>query len=327
VANDEGLFREVDQNLAEDKLWTDLRRNGPYMLGAAVAIVLAVGGMQVYNHQKISAAEDAAREYRTTMELFADDEADGREALELFVENAPVGYRTVGNLQLAASYAASGDAPKALELYRAIYGDAGRDRLGDLARLRAAYLSLRNSREEVLSDVGDLAEETTPFGFYAKELVALAALKAGDYQAAESSFQELSRSLEAPAPIRDRAEEFRALASSGKAGVEIAWPTEQPRMSIDDYFDAIGTQEGGLGAILEAGGDDSGFLLDDAGEDHSGHDHGDEGETEATSAESEDAVADETAVLDEAPEETIDETSEAGAPETTADDQATEGVE
>ena len=321
MANDEGLFREVDQNLAEDKLWSDLRRNGPYLLGAAVAVVLAVGGSQIYTNQKTSASEDAAREFRTTMELFQEDETDGREALGLFVEKAPGGYRTIGNLQVAASYAASGDTPRALEIYRATYRDAADPRLGDLARLRAAYLSLRNSRDEVLTDIGDLADETTAFGFHAKELVALAALKAGDYQAAEASFQELSRSLEAPATIRDRAEEFRALASSGKAGVEITWLAEQPRMSIDEYFDAIGNEAGGLGAILEGRSGEGEFLLDEAGEDHSGHDHGDESADEAATETPASEPGFDSGDMDSS------ETSEAGAPETAAEDQATEGVE
>jgi hypothetical protein len=222
VANDESILREVDQELAEDRQWALFRKHGPAIIGAASAIVLGVAGWQIYNYQKDAKAKRQALEYKNALELLVEDSEAGRTALQAVAEEGG-GYGVLAQLQRAAAFARAGERLNAQEAYRAVYNDgAVSKRLREFARLRAAYISLSFGRDEVLADLGDLADQPGPFSVYAREVSGLAALEAKDYETALSIFRQLSIDISAPSPVRQRAENFAALASAGKTGVNIS---------------------------------------------------------------------------------------------------------
>lgn len=235
MANEDSILREVDQELAEDDLQQKVRQYGPALAGAAAAIVLGVAGWQFWNAREESTAKAHALEFKAAVDLLAEDQDAGRLALNAVGEEGG-GYAILARLQSASSFARGGERLKAVEIYRSVYNDGSAERrVRDFARLRAAYLSLSDGRDAVLSDLGNLAESEGPFGVYAKEVSALAALGAEDYQTAQSMFRELTLDLSAPAPVRTRAEDFAALASTGKAGVNI---TGEAR--VEDLLRAVG---------------------------------------------------------------------------------------
>lgn len=245
MTNQDPLLREVDEAIAEDRQWEFFRKNGAVLIGGAAAIVLAVGGWQVWNAQKNARAEEAALEYSTALEALAATPDDGRTALVEISEDAPKGYALLADLNRAGSIAAS-DREGALAIYRRVYDDGGAPkRLRELARLRAASLAFEDGRDAVLSDLGALPDSDSTFAPYAAELAALASLEDGDYQAARDMFLRASTDPETPEAVRLRAEEFAALAAAGLAGVKISTETR-----VDDLLDAL---EGGA---------------------HAGHDHG-----------------------------------------------------
>lgn len=238
MANDESILREVDQELAEDDLQQKLRKFGPALIGAGAAIVLGVAGWQFWNAREEATAKAQALEFNDAVELLAEDQDGGRGALSA-VGEAGGGYGVLARLQEAASYARGGERLRAVETYRLVYNDrSAQARVRDYARLRAAYLSLTDGRDAVLSDLGDLTESGGAFSTYAKEVSALAALGEGDYETAQSMFRELTLDLTAPAPLRTRAEDFAALAATGKAGVNISGEAR-----VDDLIRAIGDGE------------------------------------------------------------------------------------
>lgn len=236
VANEEDsvILKEVDQALEEDQTWEFFRKNGAALIGAAVLLVGGVAGWQVYGHLKTQTAERQALEFRNALELLEENHEAGRSALEALAAEKG-GYAALAGLRRASSYAAGGERLKALEIYRSIAdGDAPR-RIRELAQLRAAYLALADGRDAVMGDLGDLAESDGPFSYFAKEILGIASMNAKDYESAAATFNELSLDLGAPAGIRDRAEEFAALAASGKAGVNITGETE-----LEDLLNAVG---------------------------------------------------------------------------------------
>lgn len=248
---DSSILREVDQELAEDDLNQKLRQYGPALIGAAAAIVVGVAGWQFWNARQDSTAKAQALEFNAAVELLAEDQDGGRQALNAVGEEGG-GYGALARLQAAASYARGGERVRALETYRLVYNDGGvQRRVREFARLRAAYLSLVDGRDAVLGDLGSLPEDGGSFGLYAREVSALAALGEEDYQTAQSMFRELTLDLSAPAPLRQRAEDFAALAASGKAGINV---TGEAR--VEDLVRAVG----------EAG-DDAISVIEDAVED------------------------------------------------------------
>ena len=235
MANDESILREVNQELAEDDLNQKLRTYGPMIAGAGAALVIGVAAWQFWTAREDAAARAHALEFNAAVELLGEDQDAGRSALAALGEEGG-GYGALARLQAAASYAGGGERLRAVETYRAVYNDGGvQRRVREFARLRAAYLSLVDGRDEVLSDLGALPEAEGPFGVYAREISALAALGAEDYETAQSMFRDLTIDLSAPAPVRERAGDFAALAASGKAGINI---TGEAR--VEDLIRAVG---------------------------------------------------------------------------------------
>ena len=267
VANDETIFREVDQELAEDKLWTRLRRQGPALIGIAVLIVAVVAVSQYLSGRTQARENAAARDYADLQQTLTESPEDAVAALELFVEEAPDGYGALARFQLAARLASEGERDRALEQYRTIYGDddlPGRFR--DLARLRAAHISIDNGRDAVIADIGDLETAASPLALYAREILGLASLDAGDFETAQAAFRRLMSDPTAPPSMKARAEEFAALASEAKAGVDISWPEDAGRTTVDDLIDALGPDALSAGDLNGALLNDAPLTPDDAGE-------------------------------------------------------------
>jgi hypothetical protein len=238
VANEDSvILKEVDQALEEDQTWEFFRKNGIALAAAAVLIVGGVAGWQFWGHMRTQTAERQALEFRNAVELLAENPDAGRAALEaVAVEKG--GYGALAGLRRAASYAASGERLKALEIYRSIAAGNSPKRIRELAQLRAGYLALADGRDAVMSDLGNLAEESGPFSYYAREILGIASLQAEDYESAASTFSQLSLDIGSPDGVRERAEEFSALAAAGKAGVNIAGKTE-----LDDLLNALGESQ------------------------------------------------------------------------------------
>jgi hypothetical protein len=221
VTNDETAFREVDEALAQDQQWEFLRKRGALLIGGAAAIVLGVAGWQAYNAHQRSQNEKAAVAYKDAGETLNKDPEAGKKELAALAETGPDGYAALATMMRAGVLAQSGDRDGALAAYRELYKGAGPKRMKELARLRAATLAMKDGRDAVLADLGDLSESKTKLGYYARELEALAALEAKDYETAQSMFAKAAADENAPEPLRQRAGEFAALALAAKSGANI----------------------------------------------------------------------------------------------------------
>ncbi len=276
MANEEdSVLREVDQDLAEERQWAQFREHGPKVIAAAIAIVAGVTGWQVWTHMQTGAAEKAALEYGDAIERLAEDRDAGRTALDsVAADNG--GYGALARLQRAASFAAGGERLKAIGIYRELANGDAPSRVRQLARLRAAYLSLADGRDAVIAELGGLAESEGPFSYYAKEVLGLAALGVEDYETAVATFRMLSIDIAAPQGVRDRAEEFAALAAAAKAGVNISG-----EVRVEDLLESIGAPAADESAIAdtleplleEAGPSGQDAAPTDENDDHDGHDH------------------------------------------------------
>ncbi|WDI31487.1 tetratricopeptide repeat protein [Hyphococcus flavus] len=275
MANDESVLREVDQELAEERQWAMFRRHGPAVISIAAAVVIGVAGWQVWNYTKTSAAEKSALEYREAISLLEDDQTAGRAALEAVAAERS-GYGVLATMQRAGSYAAGGERLKAIETYRQVANGSAPKQIRDLARVRAAHLSLADGRDAVLAELDGLQDSTGRYSYFAREVAGLAAFQVEDYETAFSTFQMLSLDMEAPVEIRDRAEEFGALAQSAKAGVNV---TGEAR--LEDLLRTVGqdslsetdtvTNDESVTSAEDNPAEEG--AQEDVADDHTGHDH------------------------------------------------------
>lgn len=218
---DEGALRDVERQMAADRQNELVRKFTPAFIAFGVLATVGVAGWQMWNAREVKRAEAATAEYRAVLEKSATGGDEAVAALAKFSETAPKGYAALADLRRAGTLAVS-DGPAALALYRAIVanGETPR-RLRDVARLRAGYLAFADGRDAVLKDLGALPDDASALGALARELSALAAFEAGDYEGAAQTFQKLATDPDASDSLKRRAEGLASLAVAAKAGVNV----------------------------------------------------------------------------------------------------------
>ncbi len=212
------IFHEVDEDVRRDQAAEFWKKHQTKVIAAMVVVVAAAGGWRYYQNSARAAAEAAGARFEQALALSrADKSSEADDALKAMIAQGPAGYALLARFK-AASELAKSDPAKAVTLYDALAGDAAVDAsMRDIARLRAALLRL---------DSADFAESSRrleplaqPRGSYrntAREFLALAALKAGDFDAAATWYDRIVLDPTATAEARGRAETLLGLVSASK---------------------------------------------------------------------------------------------------------------
>ena len=125
-------------------------------------------------------------------------------------KDAPSGYATL-RFRAASSETAKADSDKGLKAFEALAADSTLSPLlRDMARLRIGLLGLDTlSREDLKSRLEPLLSSGTGLAGNARELLGLAALKAGDYEGAGNISTRSSPTRTAPPSLKQRASPLR----------------------------------------------------------------------------------------------------------------------
>ncbi len=202
------IFREVDEELRREQLAKLWQAYGTYMIGAAFAIVVGVGGYQYYLHRNARAIEATGARYDAAAQLItAGKTDDARGALEDIAKDGPDGYATLARLRLAAAAAKAGKIDDAVVQYEALAKDGGADQvLRDFARLQTASLKLDTADwTEMQNRLIELCDNANAWRYSARELMGLAALKAGRLDEARKYMELLLGERNVPPSIVERA--------------------------------------------------------------------------------------------------------------------------
>jgi hypothetical protein len=213
-AEQENLFKEVDEDLRQErfaKLW---KRFGKYIIGAAVAVVVAVGGFQLWKTWDLQ--KRTAEGAKFTAALRAADQNRLQEAAEGMAEiasNGETGYALLARFNSAGLAAQNGNGAAAVEQFMSIAADDGVDELyRDLARLMATLHEIdRGDPNALIGRLEPITEGGNPWRHSAREMTALLTRRAGDNEKATKLFRELADDPSAPAGIRARAAEMAAI--------------------------------------------------------------------------------------------------------------------
>ena len=219
------IFREVDEELRQDKLRAFWKQNGWLVIFAAVGIVLGVAGVRGWQAWERSQIGASGARYTEALELLEDDKREeGLAILDELAADSYASYPVLARLRQAGALAAAGENKAAVETYDAVAADDGADEmLRGVARIRAAMILVDSAgADEIKSRVGALADaEDGPWRHSARELIALALYRAGDYAAADAEYDRVMGDPGVPVSLRGRAETMRALIAphlAGKAG-------------------------------------------------------------------------------------------------------------
>lgn len=189
--SNENIFREVDEELRSDRMRKLWRQTGPYIIGAAVGIVLLVAINEGWSWWQRSQAAASSEQLYAAFEL-ADggDIAAAQAALDELIASGSGNYPTLARFRQAGLLASEGQAQEAVALYDAIANAESNPRLRELALVLAAMqLVDAGSAADVETRVASIAVEDNPLRNAAREALGLAYYKAGDYAATQANFE------------------------------------------------------------------------------------------------------------------------------------------
>jgi len=214
------IFREVDEEVRREQLKKLWDRYGNYVMALAILVVAGIAAWRGYGwwEAKKAAESGAAFEQASTL-AEAGKHADAEAAFAKIVAEGTSGYRNLARLREAAELAQV-DAKAALAAYDAMAADASAGSvLQDLAALRAgAILVDAASFDEARRRLEPLTANDRTFRHTARELLVLAAWRAGDATAAKRWFDVIATDAQTPPATRSRVEMLMALGTTDNRG-------------------------------------------------------------------------------------------------------------
>ena len=210
------IFQEVDEEVRRERLKQLWDRYGSVVVAVAVLIVVGIGGWRGYQWWEAKQAAENGAQFGEAMSLEQKGNyAEAEAAFARIAAQGTAGYRTLARFQEAGEVARR-DGPAATKLYDAIAADSGvGPALQDLARVRAGLALLDTaSFEEMRTRLEPVTAAGRPFRHTARELLAIAAWRAGDVATARRYAEMVATDPESPVGTRERVQMLIALSAS-----------------------------------------------------------------------------------------------------------------
>jgi len=203
------IFAEIDEDLRAERASKLLKKYGGLLVAAAVAVVLGVGGWQLWRGYTAKETARVAQVYMDALRAgTVPAERDAALAgFEKVAKEGSAGYRALAKLRAAALRFDAGDKEAALTLWNAVAADQGVDPLlRDFAVLQWCWHQIDSADGKMLA--GRLAPLAVPGNAWrplAEEAQALVDLREGRKDAARETLKRLSQDQQAPDGVRGRA--------------------------------------------------------------------------------------------------------------------------
>lgn len=231
----DNIFREVDEELRSERMRKVWRRYGPFVIGAAVAVVLAVAVNEGWAWWQSSNAAKASDEFYAALEIKdGGDTAAAQAALEAIAARGG-GYGQLARFAQAGVLTKEGKTAEAIAAYDALGASEGNVRLRELAFVLGANLLVdAGDVAGVQQRVGGLVTPDNPMRNAAQEIIGLVQYKAGDLAAARTSFETVMIDPAASTDMRTRMQIYLAqLAAEGALPPETEAPADAAAPAAD----------------------------------------------------------------------------------------------
>jgi hypothetical protein len=210
------IFQEVDEEVRREQLKKLWDRYGGYVVAAAILVVAGIAAWRGYQWWEAKKAAEAGAAFEMASTLAdAGKHADAETAFAKIATDGTSAYRHLARLREAAELARI-DAKAAIAVYDKIAADgAVGPVLQDLAGVRvAAILIDAGSFDEAQRRLEPLAANDRTFRHTARELLVLAAWRAGDAVGAKRWFDMIMTDAQSPPATRSRVEILMALGAT-----------------------------------------------------------------------------------------------------------------
>jgi hypothetical protein len=218
--NDDTFIREVNEELRSEQLQNAWKRFRPLIIAVAVLIVLGVAGSSLFEWWQARESSASGDRFLTAIKAANDKQVDeAAKQFEQLSKNGFGSYPVLARMRLATLKVEKGDAKAAIADFLAIGQDAGVPKaMRNVAKIRAGWLMVDTaSYDEVAAQVEELAAASSQVRHSAREVLGLAAYKAGNYAKAKEWMQQITEDNDAPAGAKTRARMILSLiTASGK---------------------------------------------------------------------------------------------------------------
>ncbi len=189
--SEESLFREVDEDLRADRMRALWRSYGPYIIGAAIAVVLLVGVNEGWSWwQESNAARSSDALYVALDAAQAGDIDKALNALGTVEKEGSGKYPELAKFAEASYLDAKGKTEEAVAIYDTLVATSNEVRLRELALVLASFdLVDAGDVGGIQTRINGLIASGSPFTAVAREALGLAQYKSGDLNAALATFE------------------------------------------------------------------------------------------------------------------------------------------
>lgn len=203
---DDGLIREVDEEIRAEQYQQLWQRYGKLFVAIAVLIVAGVAGFQGWKYYQKQQSEAAAVVYFDAAKKAEEGKYD--DALAALQAVKSPGYGQLARLREAAVLAEKGDIDGAVAIYDSFAADSSNDKtFADLARIRAGYALVDSKTpDELLTRLGQYDRDGQVWRNQAREIFGLAAWRTGDMTMADRYFNAIFADPDTPDSMRQRAQ-------------------------------------------------------------------------------------------------------------------------
>lgn len=225
------LLREANEELRREQMEKFWKAYSPYVYGMGAAILVGVFGFQQWKARALTQAQQAGDTYSGAVQTITDGKTDaGRKALADIAKDGPAGYASLAQLQIASADIKAGKTKEAVAALDALAADASADQfLRDAARLKAAAVRIDSAEwTEMQNRLTALLDPASPWRYPARELIGLAAFKAGRMSDAKQSFQELLSDPRTPPSLSQRAQVVMGQIVAAELQAKMPAPPAQP---------------------------------------------------------------------------------------------------
>lgn len=223
--SEQNIFREVDEELRSDRMRALWRRFAPYVIGAAVGVVLVVAANEGWTWYHANNAAKSSDELYAAFELIdGGDLPAAQTQLDALIADGSGSYPVLAQFRKAGVLVKEGAIADAVAAYDALANSQSNPRLRELALVLGGTLMVdAGTLADVESRVGSIAVEDSPLRNAAREALGLAQYKAGDFAAAQASFEAVVNDPLAQSTVRNRMGYYLAqLLSQGAIAAEPA---------------------------------------------------------------------------------------------------------
>lgn len=212
--NDDGLLREIDEEIRREQYALLWRKYGSRVIAAAVLLVVGVAVQQVWQNRDRENREALTRRLHAAVRTPKTESDKALELADRLSREGVGGAALLAKLRKAALLRERGEAKVAADLYRSIASDEDTPKTyRGLALVEGAAIEIDmdGPPADLRDRLSALTASDNPWRHAADELLGLLALKQADRKTARGIFKTLAEDATTPAGARDRA---RRLAES-----------------------------------------------------------------------------------------------------------------